>query len=155
MKTKTLYSLFAAFTIAFAPMVSDAQNAPMQVNQVGMQMMKHANPLPNYMNTIRKEAATLKLNEQQIAAVDQWFADNAEKASAAAKKINEAEHALAEASLSGASSEELMRQFDEIAKMRRMLAERKAQCRDYMKGVLTPEQWEQVVKMQRAIMAAN
>jgi Spy/CpxP family protein refolding chaperone len=87
--------------------------------------------------------------------VDGWYKENTPKAAAAVKNIIAAEQALAEASMSGASEADLMKQFDEMTAMRRALAEQKIKCRDHMKAVLTPEQWEQVVKMQREALAAK
>ena len=120
-----------------------------------MQNMKHVNPLPNYMALIKKEADTLKLNDGQKIKVDVWFNENNPKAAEAVKNIVAAEQALSETSLTGANAEDLMKQFDEMAAMRRHLAEQKANCSDYMRSVLTPEQWAQVVKMQREALAAK
>ncbi|EIJ35484.1 hypothetical protein [Thiothrix nivea] len=134
---------------AAAPM--DAEAA---AKQAFMKNMMHANPLPNYMMIIKKEADNLKMTDEQKAKADAWYNENNPKAAEAVKNIIAAEQALAEASMNGASAEELMKQFDETAAMRRTLAEQKAKCSDYMREVLTPEQWEQVVKMQKEAMAA-
>lgn len=64
----------------------------------------------------------------------------------------DAEKALAEASMNGASEADLMKQFDEMAAMRRALAEQKTKCRDHMQTILTPEQWTQVVTLQKAAL---
>lgn len=121
--------------------------------QQAMQNMKHANPLPNYMVTIKKNLDALKLTDDQVMQVGAWFKDNSDKAAETAKKIVESEQALAEASMTGASKDDLMKKFDEITAMRRMLAEKKTDCRDHMQTILTPEQWAQVVTMQREAMA--
>lgn len=120
-----------------------------------MKNMKHANPLPNYMMIIKQQADTLKLTDEQKTKVDAWFNANNPKAGEAVKNIIAAEQALLEASLGGAGKDELIKQFDEMAAMRRALAEQKAACSDYMRQVLTPEQWEQTVKMQREALAGK
>ncbi|QQZ27644.1 hypothetical protein HMY34_02140 [Thiothrix subterranea] len=135
---------------ATAPM--DAEAA---AKQQAMQNMKHANPLPNYMVTIKKNLDELKLTDDQVMQVGAWFKDNSDKAAEAAKKIVESEQALAEASMSGASEADLMKQFDEITAMRRALAEQKTKCRDHMQTILTPEQWAQVVSLQKASMTSK
>jgi Spy/CpxP family protein refolding chaperone len=135
---------------AAAPM--DAEAA---AKQQAMQNMQHANPMPNYMVIIKKNLDELKLTDEQVMKVGAWFKDNSDKAAAAAKQIVDAEKALAEASMSGASEADLMKQFDEMAAMRRALAEQKTKCRDHMQTILTPEQWAQVVTLQKAAMTSK
>ena len=142
----------AASVTAAAPAAVSPEDA---AKQQAMQNMKHANPLPNYMVTIKKNLDALKLTDDQVMKVGAWFKDNGDKAAETAKKIVESEQALAEASMTGASKEDLMKQFDDITAMRRMLAEKKTDCRDHMQTILTPEQWAQVVEMQRAAMATK
>lgn len=127
---------------------SDAEAAKRQF----MLQMQHANPVPNYMVIIQKHAADLKLNPEQQAKVKQWYDENNAKAAEVVKKIVAAEQALAEASLKGEDITTIMQQFDEMAAMRRALAEQKTKCRDYMRDVLTPEQWQQVVELQTAAL---
>ncbi|UOG90610.1 MAG: Spy/CpxP family protein refolding chaperone [Candidatus Thiothrix sulfatifontis] len=141
-----------AMPAATAAVPIDAEAA---AKQATMKNMMHANPMPNYMVIIRKEADTLKLNDEQKAKVDGWFNENNSKAAEVVTKIVAAEQAFAEASMSGTSEADLMKQFDEMAAMRRALAEQKTKCRDHMQTVLTPEQWTQVVSLQKASMTSK
>ena len=115
--------------------------------------MRHANPVPNYMLIVRKEADTLKLTDEQKAKANEWFEKNNANTAELVKKIMAAEQAMAESSLQGASKDDILKQFDEVVAMRRTLVEGKTACRDYLKEVLTAEQWAQVVEMQKATLA--
>ncbi len=141
-----------AHTMPAATVPMDAVDT---AKQVFMKNMMHANPLPNYMVIINKQADTLKLSDEQKAKVNAWYNENNPKAAEAVKNIVAAEQALAQASMDGASLETIMKQFDEMTAMRRALAEQKTKCRDHMQAILTPEQWGQVVSMQREALVSK
>lgn len=123
--------------------------------QEAMKNMLHANPLPNYMAIIRKDAEVLKLTEEQKTKLDAWYQEHNAHAAETVKKIIAAEQALAQASMEGVSAELIMQQYDEMAAMRRALAEGKTQCRDHVRSVLSAEQWAQLTQMQQAVLVAK
>ncbi|WP_162473025.1 hypothetical protein [Methylotuvimicrobium alcaliphilum] len=132
------------------------QKSAMGLNQqANMKNMMHAHPMPNYMAIMKKEAGTIKLNDQQEAKVDEWRQEHHTKATELAADIVAAEHTLAEASMDGTNLENMMKKFDEIAVMRRTLAELKTKCRDLLQNILTSEQWTQLVTLQKSAMRLN
>lgn len=159
--------LLSAF-LASAAIAEEAKKAPIKTaqpvaamdseaaaKQAAMKHMLHANPLPNYMAILRKDAAALQLTAEQQAKLDTWYQEHNAHANETVKKIIAAEQALAQASMDGTSSEVIMKQYDEMAAMRRALAEGKTQCRDHVRSVLRAEQWAQLTKMQSEMLAAK
>lgn len=157
--------LLSAF-LASAAIAEEAKKAPIEAAQpvaamdseaaqAAMKNMLHANPLPNYMAILRKDAAALQLTAEQQAKLDAWYQEHNTHANETVKKIVAAEQALAQASMDGTSLEVIMKQYDEMAAMRRALAEGKTQCRDHVRSVLSAEQWAQLTKMQSEMLAAK
>lgn len=132
-----------------------AMDSEAAAKQASVKNMLHANPLPNYMAILRKDAAALQLTAEQQAKLDAWYQEHNAHANETVKKIVAAEQALAQASMDGTSSEVIMKQYDEMAAMRRALAEGKTQCRDHVRSVLSAEQWAQLTKLQSEMLAVK
>ncbi|WP_052712535.1 hypothetical protein [Methylotuvimicrobium alcaliphilum] len=123
--------------------------------QANMKNMMHAHPMPNYMAIMKKEAGTIKLNDHPQPDESTRGQEHHTKATELAADIVAAEHTLAEASMDGTNLENMMKKFDEIAVMRRTLAELKTKCRDLLQTILTSEQWTQLVTLQKSAMGLN
>lgn len=119
-----------------------------------IQQMKHANPMPNYMQIIKKHGDFLDLNEEQEKHLDNWR----QKAHAPMQKmVHELlglEKRMMNASLQGENSAKLASMLEESLNIRRRIALQKNHCRDNMHGILTDEQWKRVVELYKDKMAA-
>ena len=117
-----------------------------------MRAMQHANPVPNYMVLLKQDPADLKLTAEQKTKLDKWFQENNAKSAEAVKNIIAAEKALAQASLEGKDKAEIMKQADAMLAMRRAMIEQKTNCLDHIREVLSPEQWTQLLTLQKQAM---
>lgn len=150
----TFATVYAADTPAESAPKTEMVSTDMDKAHQAMMSMKHVNPLPNYIVIVRKEAEAMKLTDEQKAKANEWFEKNNANAAELVKKIIAAEQAMADSSMQGATKEELLKQFDEMVALRRTMVENKTACRDYLKEVLTPEQWTQLMDMQKATLAS-
>jgi hypothetical protein len=119
-----------------------------------MQQMKHATPMPNYMQIVKKHGDFLDLNEAQAKRLGDWR----QKAHAPMQKmVHELltlEKEMMNASFQGENSAKLASMLEESLNIRRNIALQKNHCRDNMRGILTDEQWKRVVELYTDKMAA-
>ncbi|MEN8217569.1 MAG: hypothetical protein ABFS56_14605 [Pseudomonadota bacterium] len=134
---KTLLSLLALLMAA----------ANVQAGAVDMKAVKHAHPLPNFMLVIIKHGDMLALSPEQEQAFANWRAKHGPIAKELVMAIKKGEQQLQEASMSGASKEEIMGQLDALLEKRRQLAQMKTTCRDNMRQILSDEQWNKVLSL--------
>ncbi len=113
-------------------------------------MLLHANPMPNYMPVIMKNAKDLALTSDQTEKLKSWVAANNKKAEDVVKKIVQLENNLAMESINGVDKPTLMKEYSEIADLRIKLASSKTDCRDNIRKILSTEQWQKLVSLQQA-----
>lgn len=118
-----------------------AANAPMS----HMAMVAHANPMPNLMQVINKHADQLNLSAKQAAALADWRKQHMDPMHDQVKHIVQMEQDLNAAALAGSSKAEIMALANKILQERRDIISTKTDCRDNMKRILTPEQFEKVL----------
>ncbi len=113
-------------------------------------MLNHANPMPNYMPVLMKNAKNIALNTEQTGKLKSWIAVNNKKSKNVVKKIVQLESSLAFASINGDDKPTLMKKYSEIADLRIKLASSKADCRDNIRSILSAKQWNKLVNLQQA-----
>jgi len=109
--------------------------------------MRHANPMPNLMKMIKRHGAELGLSAEQTAQLADWRAQNMERLHARVAEVAKLEAELTEAALAGRPKAELMGMASRIMTERTQIIATKADCRDNLQRVLTPEQYQQVVTL--------
>ena len=113
--------------------------------------VKHAHPLPNFMQVIKKHGDKLDLSEEQQQEIDAWIEKQRPVATKIALSIRDDEKVLKEAALNGASKENMTAQLDELLKKRKEIAEMKMDCRDKMRQLLGDEKWQKVVDLYKGM----
>lgn len=116
-------------------------------------MLHHVSPMPNYMSTLMANSDALNVSPEQKAELKKWISANNKKTAEVVKQIVELEAGVAAASLNGEDKETLMQKFDEMADLRLKIATSKTACRDNVRKILSAEQWDKLVVLQRAVMA--
>lgn len=152
LKLLSITTLWAVLSLPTMALAEDIVKEPAPTKQA-MRAMLHANPVPNYMAILRQAPADMKLSDEQKSKLDEWYQGHNDQSQEAVKKIIEAEKSLAQASLDGMDKVELMNKADELLAMRRALIEQKTNCRDYVRTVLSPEQWAQLTELQKQAIA--
>lgn len=109
--------------------------------------MHHASALPNLMKVVKKHGDQLKLSEEQAKALEAWRARHGAPIHAKAKEIREMEMAMAQAALEGRPKAQLMSMNSRILNARAHVASVKIDCRDNMRRILSPEQYEKVLSI--------
>lgn len=108
-------------------------------------MMRHANPMPNLMKVVKKHADKLNLSEEQDKALADWRARHHDAMHARAAQVAEMEKALRDAAMAGRPKAELMVMNARILNVREQIVSTKADCRDNLRRVLAPEQYDRVL----------
>lgn len=117
-----------------------------------MQMMKHANPMPNLMQVVVKQVDKLNLTDKQSSALKAWRDQNNDKAQSMVKQINQIDAQINAKALAGANVEELEQLAKKVMDTRMALFKGKLACRENMKNILDEEQYNQVITMYKAMM---
>ena len=112
-----------------------------------MAMLKHVNPMPNLMLVVKKMGDKLNLNEKQAAKLKAWQDERGPVMSKQYKLIIKLENELQDAALNNAPPEKLSELADGIMQNRIKVMRGKAFCRDKMKQILKPEQYQKVLEL--------
>ncbi|WP_457664837.1 hypothetical protein [Thiolapillus sp.] len=148
MKNRLLI-LLSAILLSFSAFVS-AGMTPEQ-----MQMLHHANPMPNLMLVVMQKGDELELSEEQSKALDAWHSKNHPRIMEMVKRVNELEKTLASEALDGASGAVLQQITNEIFKVRENIIKAKLACRNNMHNVLNQKQWDKLVELYKAGQQAS
>ena len=143
MKTRLLI-LLSLFSLSFSAFAATGMT-PEQ-----MQMLHHANPMPNLMQVIMTQGDKLELTEKQSKALDEWHSKNHPRIMEMVKRVAELEKTLANEALDGASGAVLQQITNEIFKLRENIIKTKLACRNNMHNILNPKQWDKVVELYKA-----
>lgn len=117
--------------------------------------MHHANPMPNLMMVVKKKSAELGLSQEQNDALAKWRDANHMALKQQVENVVRLENEIMTASLNGEDETSLMARMDEMLAVRRSIAERKVNCRDNLKKILTAEQYDTVISTYKAHRAAH
>lgn len=115
-----------------------------------MAMLKHVNPMPNLMMVVKKMSGKLNLNEKQATELKAWQDERGPVMAKQYKLIVKLENTLQEAALNNAPPEKLSELADGIMQNRIKVMRGKAFCRDKMKQILKPEQYQKVLELYKA-----
>lgn len=146
-----IISVLVTAITAFVPVSASAANHGAQ--QV---LMKHANPLPNFMKVIQRYGHELNLSAVQQSALADWRRNNHSIVHSLVNDIMLAEKKLHDAALSQTSQPELQDLMDKVLSLRLQVSQRKIACRENMQKVLNSKQWSRVVELyQQRVLASN
>lgn len=140
----TLLTLLSVLALSFSSFVL-AGMTPEQ-----MQLVHHANPMPNLMQVVMNQGDKLELTEEQSKALDEWHSKNHPRIMAMAKRVAELEKTLSNEALDGASGAVLQQITNEIFKVRENIIKTKLACRNNMHNILKPAQWDKLVELYKA-----
>lgn len=110
--------------------------------------MRHANPMPNLMKIVNKQGDQLGLSDDQAKQLAAWRESNMKPMHARAERVMALEAELKQAALDGKPKAELMGMASRIMTERTQIIATKADCRDNLKRVLSPEQFAKLVSLQ-------
>lgn len=123
--------------------------------QSSAMVMRHANPMPNLMQAIKKHGDQLNLSGSQEAALSAWHKAHTDPMHARAAQIGDMEKALNEAALAGRPKAELLNMNARILTAREQIVAIKADCRDNMRKILSPEQFNKVLSIYADMQAGS
>ncbi|QEP42663.1 hypothetical protein D5085_05655 [Ectothiorhodospiraceae bacterium BW-2] len=86
--------------------------------QAFMMHMQHANPVPNYVAMIKKNAKVLNITEAQMQQVMDWNQSNSQKMHDMVMSVIESERQLKQASMQGVAVSEILTQSNTIHQTR-------------------------------------
>lgn len=110
-------------------------------------MMSHANPLPNLMRVIKHQGDQLNLTEEQSKALAGWSDAHHKPMRAKVKEVHDLEKAMFDATTAGKSKAEIMGMASRLMQVRQRIISTKLDCRNNMRGILTEEQFAQVISL--------
>lgn len=143
---KTTLLLLACLVLPFSVAQAGNQGGQGQF----MKHMIHANPVPNYVAVIKKNAQALNVSKEQMDQVMAWNKANGPKMHDMVMSVIETEKKMAEASMAGVSADEIMGMAEELGKTRLEIIAGKTRCRDRMLEILNDEQWVKLTSMVKA-----
>lgn len=139
---KTIIALFLSLIFSSTMLYADQMQF--------MRDMAHANPVPNYMSIIKANEDKLGLNDDQKMKVMTWMKKNGKKMAAMVQSVIDGEAQIKTASMDGTSHVEISAMTQKLMATRSKIIAGKTTCRDYMMGVLTDAQWQQLVDIIKA-----
>jgi len=104
-------------------------------------LIKHVNPLPNYMQLIK--GVDIKLDKVQEEKLSKWSGENHPRMMELAEKVNMLEKNVYELSMNKESKENILKKVDEIADIKKQIVITKTDCRDNLiNNILSEDQWK-------------
>ncbi|MET0028340.1 MAG: hypothetical protein ABW101_11950 [Candidatus Thiodiazotropha sp.] len=116
-----------------------------------MKYMAHANPVPNYVAVIRKNAQALNITDAQMEEVMAWNKANTGPMQEMVMSVISGEKQMADASMAGTSADEIMAMAKKVEQTRLDIIAGKTRCRDRMLEILDKDQWEKLTAMVKAM----
>lgn len=136
--------LFVSAVLASGGVMAEGYGAGGDGKGRGM-AMRHANPMPNLMKVVKKHGDQLNLTSDQSAKLQEWRETHMKPIHAQRDDIKQMEIALNEAALAGKPKAELMVMASKIMNARTDIISTKVDCRDNMRRILSPQQYEKVL----------
>ena len=118
-------------------------------------MMKHANPMPNLMRVVVRHERMLGLSEGQKLALADWRMNNHDRIHVKVRQLHDLERTMYRASMQGKSKAEIMAMTSRAMQLRTDIIAGKIACRDYMRNVLSPDQYAKVLAMYDRMYGMN
>ncbi|QKI89286.1 hypothetical protein [Thiomicrorhabdus xiamenensis] len=106
----------------------------------------HANYLPNFIPMIVNSEKELNLTAEQCRTFNKFRSEKAVKGKQLIEKINKMEQESRVMALQGESLEVIKQRHAKIAELREKLVEGKMKCHQFVKKVLSAEQYAKLVK---------
>ncbi len=114
-------------------------------------MIRHVNPLPNYMKVIVNKGDRLDLTKIQKENFSAWQIVNNPKVMKLTKEIMSLEKEVNGLSLNKEQKEVLLSKVDEIAALRNEIAIIKIECRDNLIETLSENQWQKLLALYKQV----
>jgi len=148
-KTAVITASLGLFSVS-APTISyaDQHGQKMQANKPSaefMQKLQHASFMPNLMRHLMMNKSTLELNADQLSALKGYNQENSPKVQAMVGKLMDLEAKAQQMALENASVDDVVKVGEQSIQIRTDLLKAKLKCREFVKSVLTPAQYEQTL----------
>ncbi|BBP43261.1 Spy/CpxP family protein refolding chaperone [Thiosulfativibrio zosterae] len=150
--TLTLASLFTLPSLSFAndaaaPEAKPAamQSAKPQHDKAFAKALKHSNFMPVLMKAVMKNRAELNLSDEQFAKLKAYKEKNSPAVMAQVKEVVALEKQAKELALKDGDAKEIASLGEKSFKLRHDIMMSKIECRDFVKSVLTAEQYQQLL----------
>ena len=111
-----------------------------------MQNLNHASFMPNLMRHLVMNKSVLELNGDQLKALKGYNQENSPKVQAMVAELMALESKAYKLALADASAKEVTQAGEAAFEIREDLMKAKLKCRDFVKTVLTANQYEQALK---------
>jgi copper(I)-binding protein len=131
----------------FQKMIALYRAEIMPKSPLKMPLMKHTNPLPDFMQVVTKMGDKLKLTEKQVADLKAWRDERTPVTARVAKQIVTLETELQEAALKDEPFEKIDQLADGIMQSRVRMIRSKALSRNNIKRILDNEQYQKVMEL--------
>lgn len=115
--------------------------------------MRHASPMPHLMRVVMHHGDQLDLAAEQSAALNEWHDRLREAMHSRKDQIRQMEQALYEAALAGQPKAELMNRASRIMAVRMQIVAIETDTRDYLRRVLSDEQYAKVLSIHTDMQA--
>ena len=112
-----------------------------------IQAFLRVSPMPKLMAVILMHKKELSLTIEQNKSLEKWRLKSMNSWAILFDQVLSSEKKITQQALAMKSNSSLMKQFDEMAKKRREMAQMSLNCRDNMQKVLSKKQRQQVVKL--------
>ena len=112
-----------------------------------IQAFLRVSPMPKLMAIILMHKKELQLTVEQNKYLEDWRLENMNRWALFFDQVLSTEKKITQQSLAMESNSQLMKEFDEMAKSRRIMAQMSLNCRDNIKKVLSDEQWKKMIKL--------
>ena len=112
-----------------------------------VQAFLRVSPMPKLMLMVIMHKKELALTKEQSEALEVWRLKNMSHWSLLFSAVLKNEKQITQQALAMKSNNSLMKQFDEMTKKRREMAQMSLNCRDNMEKILSKKQWEIMVKL--------
>jgi len=117
------------------------ENKPFNDKKEMTVLIKHVNPLPNYMQLVKD--VDIKLDATQEEKLSKWSNENHPRMMELAAKVNTLEKNVYELSILKESKENILKKVIEIAEVKKLIVTIKTDCRDHLiHNILTEDQWK-------------
>jgi len=116
--------------------------------QANKAALAHANPMPNLMRIAVGNAELLNINEEQMKAIKTWIKTEKPKMKKLIMKVMEEEKMLMDKALN--TDEDTVKLAETMLETRKQIIAKKTKCRVTLKGILTKEQYANVVKIYKS-----
>lgn len=150
---KCLFAITLLVATSLNIAVAENTVEPQQTKPAKPQMqllMEKVSPMPMLMATLVKEAATLKLTEQQRTIFAKWRKEHMAPAITLANSILNLEQQINTVALEGSAYADVEALLNELMQKRLALATKMLECRDNTKKTLSASQWQQLTELYNA-----